>query len=141
MNKDTPMIRRRSALLGLATLPWATLSLATTPASGDRRMVMVVLRGGMDGLARDGDHIVAIQNLVGRGRVWRFRVDATTAHVDDLQLLLRQHPDLRNPTTGVVADRRFLFVADPNLQVFADDALSAAPAGRRGHRILALPLP
>ena len=97
--------------------------------------------GGMDGLARDGGHIVAIQNLVGRGRVWRFRVDAAAAHVDDLQLLLRQHPDLRNPTTGVVVGRRFLFVADPNLQVFADQVVSPAPVGRRGHRILALPLP
>ena len=97
--------------------------------------------GGVDGLARDGDHIVAIQNLVGRGRVWRFRVDAAAAHVDDLQLLLRQHPDLRNPTTGVVVGRRFLFVADPNLQVFADHVVSPAPVGRRGHRILALPLP
>ncbi len=97
--------------------------------------------GGMDGLARDGDHIVAIQNLVGLGRVWRFRVDAAAEHVDDLQLLLRQHPDLRNPTTGVVVGRRFLLVADPNLQVFADNAVTPAPAGRRGHRILALPLP
>jgi uncharacterized protein (DUF1501 family) len=51
MNKGTAMIRRRSALLGLATLPWATLSLATTPAPGDRRLVLVVLRGGMDGLS------------------------------------------------------------------------------------------
>ena len=117
---------------------------ASSPAPARKRRITTPggrYLGGMDGLARDGDHIVAIQNLVGRGRVWRFRVDAAAAHVDDLQLLLRQHPDLRNPTTGVVADRRFLFVADPNLQGFADDALSAAPAGRRGHRILALRLP
>lgn len=97
--------------------------------------------GGMDGLARDGEHIVAIQNLVGRGRVWRFRIDTENAHVDDLALLLRQHPDLRNPTTGVVVGRRFLFVADPNLQVFANGTISEAPQGRHGHRILSLPLP
>ena len=52
--------------------------------------------------------------------------------------LLRQHPDLRNPTTGAVADRRFLFVADPNLQTFVDGAVTTAPDG---HRILSLPLP
>ncbi|GHC04122.1 hypothetical protein [Thermomonas carbonis] len=97
--------------------------------------------GGMDGLTRDGEHIVAIQNLVGRGRVWRFRIDPTSAHVEDLQLLLRQHPDLRNPTTGVMVGRRFLFVADPNLQVFANGKISEAPQGRHGHRILSLPLP
>ena len=97
--------------------------------------------GGMDGLARDGEHIVAIQNLVGRGRVWRFRIDPAFADVEDLHLLLRQHSDLRNPTTGVVVGRRFLFVADPNLQMFANDAVTPAPPGRHGHRILALPLP
>ncbi|MEG3050812.1 MAG: hypothetical protein RR792_11635, partial [Thermomonas sp.] len=75
------------------------------------------------------------------GRVWRFRIDAGNAHVEDLQLLLRQHPDLRNPTTGVVVGRRFLFVADPNLQMFANDAVTPAPPGRHGHRILSLPLP
>lgn len=97
--------------------------------------------GGMDGLARDGEHIVAIQNLVGRGRVWRFRINPASAHVEDLHLLLRQHPDLRNPTTGVVVGRRFLLVADPNLQMFANDEISEAPQGRHGHRILSLPLP
>lgn len=97
--------------------------------------------GGMDGLARDGDHVVAIQNLVGRGRVWRFRVDPDAARLEELQLLLRRHPDLRNPTTGVVADGRFLFVADPLLQAYVDGAFTPLPAGRRGHRILALPLP
>ena len=97
--------------------------------------------GGMDGLARDGEHIVAIQNLVGRGRVWRFRINPASAHVEDLHLLMRQHSDLRNPTTGVVVGRRFLLVADPNLQMFANDAVTPAPPGRHGHRILALPLP
>ena len=97
--------------------------------------------GGMDGLARDGEHIVAIQNLVGRGRVWRFRIDPAFADVEDLHLLLRQHSDLRNPTTGVVVGRNFLFVADPNLQVFANGRIRDAPQGRQGHRILSLPLP
>lgn len=116
---------------------------AAPAASRKRRLTTQGGRylGGMDGLARDGEHIVAIQNLVGRGRVWRFRIDTASAHVDDLQLLLRQHPDLRNPTTGVVVGRRFLFVADPNLQTFANGAVGDAPQGRRGHRILSLPLP
>lgn len=117
---------------------------AAPQASRKRRLTTPGGRylGGMDGLARDGAHIVAIQNLVGRGRVWRFRIDAENAHVEDLQLLLRQHPDLRNPTTGVVVvGRRFLFVADPNLQVFANGTISDAPQGRHGQRILSLPLP
>jgi uncharacterized protein (DUF1501 family) len=48
-------LHRRQALrrlLAAGTLPWATLSLAAAPAqTSDRRLIVVVLRGGLDGLA------------------------------------------------------------------------------------------
>ena len=49
------LLHRRQVLrqlMAAGTLPWATLSLATTasPASGNR-LIVVVLRGGLDGLA------------------------------------------------------------------------------------------
>lgn len=116
---------------------------AQAPTARPRRLATPEGRylGGIDGLARDRDHVLVIQNLVGHGRVWRFRVDADAGRIEALHLLLRQHPDLRNPTTGAVAGTRFLFVADPNLQTFSEGAVGPAPEGRRGHRILALPLP
>jgi uncharacterized protein (DUF1501 family) len=43
------MLRRRT-FLGCAALPWASLSLAITPALDDRRLVLLMLRGGLDGL-------------------------------------------------------------------------------------------
>jgi uncharacterized protein (DUF1501 family) len=44
-------MERRSLLTTLAALPWATLSLAATPSTDDRRFVLIVLRGGLDGLS------------------------------------------------------------------------------------------
>lgn len=44
-------MKRRSLLTSLLPLPWATLSLAATPAHDERRFVVLVLRGGLDGLS------------------------------------------------------------------------------------------
>lgn len=43
------MLNRRT-LLAAATLPWASLALATGPARSERRLVLLILRGGLDGL-------------------------------------------------------------------------------------------
>jgi uncharacterized protein (DUF1501 family) len=50
----SPLNRRhllRAALAGAATLPWARLALAAPPRADGRKLVLVVLRGGLDGLA------------------------------------------------------------------------------------------
>lgn len=51
MTPAAPMIRRRDAVFALAAMPWARLSLAAAPTTSDRRLVVVILRGGMDGLS------------------------------------------------------------------------------------------
>lgn len=51
MTTSAPMIRRRHALLALAGMPWATLSLAAAASTSERRLVVLILRGGMDGLS------------------------------------------------------------------------------------------
>lgn len=98
--------------------------------------------GGIDGLARSGAKIVGLQNLIGRGRVWSLTIDAGRSRVTDAKLLLRGHPDLKNPATGaIVGGNRYLFVADPNLQrLLPSGEITPLPAGRRGHRVLELPL-
>ncbi|MBK8322546.1 MAG: hypothetical protein IPL06_07320 [Betaproteobacteria bacterium] len=122
------------------------LSLVATDASGkvvrDRLASPPGLYlGGIDGIARRGRQLVAIQNLAGRGRVWSLEVDRAARRVG-AKLLLRGQPDFRNPTTGAIAGGRFLFLADPNLQGAAPaGGVTPLPAGRRGHRLLALELP
>ena len=43
------MLNRRS-LLAAGVLPWASLAMAAAPAPGERRLVLLILRGGLDGL-------------------------------------------------------------------------------------------
>ncbi len=101
--------------------------------------------GGFDGIALSSGAgpagtvtLVGLQNLVGRGRLWRFTLDVAARRVSPT-LLLRGHPDLLNPTTGALSSGRFLFVADPNLQLPPPGtALAPLPAGRTGHRVLSV---
>ena len=46
-----PGLRRRQLLSASALAPLASLSLAAAPATHDNRLVLVILRGGLDGLA------------------------------------------------------------------------------------------
>lgn len=97
--------------------------------------------GGIDGLARRGAQVIGIQNLVGRSRIWSITIDPHGPRVTQARVLLRGHPDFLNPTTGAVVGSQFLFVADTKLQKpLPSGSLSALPAGRVGHRILALDL-
>ncbi len=96
--------------------------------------------GGIDGLTRANNEIIAIQNLAGRGQVWRFRIDRQQQRITDLSLRLRNHPDLWNPTTGAFDGERFWFVADPELQQNNTATPKPLPAGRSGHRVLSLNL-
>ncbi|MBT9490086.1 MAG: DUF1501 domain-containing protein [Rubrivivax sp.] len=43
------MLNRRT-LLAAGALPWASLALAAGPATSERRLVLLILRGGLDGL-------------------------------------------------------------------------------------------
>ncbi len=98
-----------------------------------------VYLGGIDGLARSRQGVIGIQNLVGRTRVWSLTIDVAHARVSRAEVILRGHPDFRNPTTGVVAGDRLLFVADTKLQAStAGSDVTPLPAGRTGYRVLEL---
>lgn len=118
------------------------LALIVDPAGSTPRVIRLATPGerylgGIDGLAWANGRLIAIQNLVGRTRVWALTIDGRKGRVATATLLLRGHPDFLNPTTGVVVGERFLFVADTKLQnANPDGSLTALPTGRSGHRML-----
>lgn len=122
------------------------LALVRDPAGSAPRIVRLatpdqLYLGGIDGLARARDGVIAIQNLVGRTRIWKLAIDVEGARVTRATVLMRGHPDFLNPTTGVVVGDRLLFVADTKLQsARPDGTVSPLPSGRRGYRVLELPV-
>ena len=85
--------------------------------------------------------MIGIQNLVGRTRIWSLTLDPKARRVTGAKVLMRGHPDFRNPTTAVVVGDRLMFVADPKLQSATPSGdVTPLPAGRSGHRVLEIPV-
>jgi|CXWL01.1.fsa_nt_gi hypothetical protein len=106
--------------------------------------------GGIDGLAvvasgaaagaADRPLLVGIQNVVGQGRVWRLELDLDNGRVARAEVLETGNPLFANPTTGVIVDGGFYFLANPRLQDFDPEGrLRPPPAGAR-HVLLRQPL-
>lgn len=67
---------------------------------------------GIDGLARHGDDLIAIQNGIGVYRVLRLRLDAKRERITEVEVLERNHPEHGEPTLGVVVGNDFYYVAN-----------------------------
>jgi len=67
---------------------------------------------GIDGLARYGDQLIAIQNGVRPHRVVRLRLDNVGRKVTGASVLAASREEFDEPTLGVVVDQRFYFVAN-----------------------------
>lgn len=94
-------------------------SLLETPAS------MCLL--GIDGLARSGDSLVAVQNGVRPTRVVRITLDSAGARAERLEVLEANTPGLEEPTLGIVVDGWFYFVANSQWNRF-DEKGNLPPA-------------
>ena len=82
--------------------------------------------GGIDGLYFHDGALIGVQNLLGRGRVWRLPLGADGRSLASAQILETGRPDYANPTTGTLADGAFYYLANPR--------------ARTAHRLLRLPL-
>jgi sugar lactone lactonase YvrE len=98
----------------------------------------VLTLSGIDGLERHGSTLVAIQNVIGPGRVWAIELDADGRRLVSARILDDDHPRYRGPTTGAMAGDRFLYLADAFMQMGAG-GMVPAPDGLR-HAILELRL-
>jgi len=119
-------------LLGLSRLDPRTGELRRLPAPSG-----VATLGGIDGLERHGDELVGIQNLGGRGTVWRIRLSEGGGEIVAAEVLEAGHPEFQNPTTGVVVGDDLLMLANPGLQLPTGDRV---PDGEGAFVLLRLPL-
>lgn len=68
--------------------------------------------GGIDGLYFHAGALIGVQNILGRGRVWRLPV-AADGSLSAAEILETGRADYQNPTTGTFADGDFYYLANP----------------------------
>jgi sugar lactone lactonase YvrE len=76
---------------------------------------------GIDGLAWHGGDLIGIQNGVGRPRVIRIELNDARDAVSAVHVLEAANPRFDEPTTGVIANGEFYFLANPQLRAFDEN--------------------
>jgi sugar lactone lactonase YvrE len=76
---------------------------------------------GLDGLARDDQSLLAVQNSAGRDRIVRYELDVEGERIVRMAILESRNPFFRTPTTGVVAQDAFVYLANSNLEALDED--------------------
>jgi hypothetical protein len=95
---------------------------------------------GIDGLTSYHGDLIGIQNGVGRPRVVRITLNETREVITHIEVLEAGNPQFDEPTTGVIANGSFYFMANPQLRAF-DDSHRIWPQSRlRDVVVLRLPL-
>lgn len=77
--------------------------------------------GGIDGLASYHGDLIGIQNGVGQPRIVRITLNDPRDTVTGIEILESANPRFDEPTTGVVANGAFYFMANPQLRAFDDN--------------------
>ena len=126
------LIADYSSGLWRLTLAGGTLSLVALPPH--------VPSTGIDGLARAGTTLLAIQNGITPHRVVRLTMDPTASSVLRGDILEMNNPLFSEPTLGVVADDGLFYVANSQWGAFKEDGSLPDAEKLTGPIILKLPL-
>jgi sugar lactone lactonase YvrE len=118
---------------GIALAPDGTLHVAhgtgiawIDPATGALEPVEAadgVLLGGIDGLVRDGDRLLAVQNGLGEGRLIALELDAHGRRATAVTVLENDPAALGIATTTCVVDGALYTVANAQLDTLGPDGL------------------
>lgn len=73
---------------------------------------------GVDGLALHDDALLVVQNYAGLDRAARFPLATDGRSVTGVEVLDARHPSMDDPTTGVVADGWWWFIANSHVAGF-----------------------
>lgn len=93
---------------------------------------------GIDGLYRDGDELIAIQNGIRPHRVVALQLSADGLAVTAIRTLARNLPEFDEPTLGQVVGSDFYFVANSHWNRF--DREGNLPAGLNGPVVMRVSL-
>jgi hypothetical protein len=95
---------------------------------------------GMDGLVVAGDRLVGVQNSFGAGRIIELTVDFEHKRITAGRLLEGWRPEFGVPTTGVVVDGAFHYIANSQFPLRSREGALPAAKDLRDVLILNLPL-
>lgn len=70
---------------------------------------------GIDGMSPYKQSLVGIQNVSFPVSINQYYLDASLSKIERARVVLANHPDFDIPTTGVVVDNRFYFIANSQL--------------------------
>jgi sugar lactone lactonase YvrE len=96
---------------------------------------------GCDGIAWDGNAIVAVQNGVAPARVMRFALDASGTRITAAEVVDRNSGVASDPTIGTIVGREFVYVANSQWALHDDAGAVRQGARLQPTHILAAPLP
>jgi sugar lactone lactonase YvrE len=95
---------------------------------------------GCDGIALDGDGIVAVQNGVTPARVVRFTLDSTGRRITRVQVVDRNPAVADEPTIGALVGRTFVYVANSAWDKWKEDGTRVPGTRLASPVLLAVPL-
>ncbi len=95
---------------------------------------------GIDGLARHGRELLAIQNGVSPHRILGLKLSEEGLSIESTRVLEKAHPEFDEPTLGTVVGNEFHYVANSQWPSLADDGGVKDGYELRPPTILRLPL-
>lgn len=107
---------------GVHRVELASGAVSALPALAPARTI-----GGFDGLYLREGALIGVQNILGRGRVWRLRLRADGRALESAEVLETGRTDYVNPTTGTFADGAFYYLANPSVKDGGDLILLRLP--------------
>jgi DNA-binding beta-propeller fold protein YncE len=119
---------------GLSILDLASGALQDLPHPAD------VSPHGIDGVYRAGGDLVAVQNGAGRERILRYRLSPGGDRIEGAEVLESRNPFFRIPTTGVVTNDGFVYLANANLEALDEEGAVKKDARLEEVVVLRVPL-
>lgn len=95
---------------------------------------------GIDGLYWHHGDLIGVQPFRTDGKVSRFVLNSDRTIILRTEVLAQPHESFDQPTTGVIVDNDFWFIANSHLQTFLRATRSATPAALRRGIIQRVPL-